>query len=91
MRFQEVLYGDYSITTMYGDEFGCAGYLLVSIVGPGLPSLRLTENGAEKLDDEQDGPFPQGEKGIILFGRNKHDRPRLPMNANIAKIVLGEK
>lgn len=74
MSFRTHNYGDYVVQTMEGNESGCAGLLLVSISGPGLPNLRIhPDGGSEPLNDE-DCP---NNKGMIIFGSGKQNRVRL--------------
>ena len=74
MSFRHIEYGPYVIRLMDGNEPGYAEGvpLLVSIAGPGLPRLRLTETGPHPLSDE-DG----GTAGLLVFGNFKGDRPPL--------------
>lgn len=74
MSFREIQYGPYVIRLMDGDEPGYAEGvpLLVSIAGPGLPGLRLTQDGPQPLTDD-DGAL----NGVIVFGNFKGDRPAL--------------
>jgi hypothetical protein len=76
MHFKTIHSGPYTIQTMHGDEPGYSGSLLVSIAGPGLPKVRLTKEGPSPFDPEMDEPLPAG--GLVVFGRHKGDRPRLP-------------
>lgn len=86
MSFRIHNYGDYVVQTMEGDEPGCAGLLLVSIKGPGLPNLRISpDGGSEPLDDE-DCP---NNGGLIIFGSGKQDRLRLAYPVEAAYSPVG--
>ncbi len=74
-NFQEQQYGDFKITTMVSDEAGIGSLLLVSIVGKGLPRIRITTNGVETMPEDMLGLSE--EQGIILYGHDKTDRPVL--------------
>ena len=74
MSFRTIEYGPYTLRVMDGDEPGYAEGvpLLVSLAGPGLPRLRLTQDGPKPLGEEDGGP-----SGLLVFGNFKGDRPAL--------------
>lgn len=69
-----------SIRYIVSDEVGVPSVALCSVQDPasGEPSRRMVGDGweiAEPLDPEADAPYP--ERGLVLYGRTKHDRPDL--------------
>jgi hypothetical protein len=81
LTLRRVRFGSYVITVMDGEEEGYehAVPLLVSVEGPVLPSLRITERRPRILspaDIDTPEEIPLGH-GLILFGSDKRDRPTL--------------
>jgi hypothetical protein len=73
--FRETVYGKWTIRTMVSTESTvCAEdeILLVSIAGPGLPSIRLEADGTISALSPEDAP---DNAGLLIFGTSKFNRP----------------
>jgi len=90
MSFQRISYGPATITTMIGNEPGYCegGRMLVSIAGPGLPNIRVTDSGIEPLSPDD---MPGNGMGVIVFGHSKADRPRLGLDAAATGAIGGRR
>lgn len=73
LSFRDLVYGPYTIRIMDG----ASAPLLVSIEGPGIPTLRLTPDGPKECTDDLSAPVLDLPRGHIVFGSYHGNRPQI--------------